>query len=340
MKLSAALAVLVGLAVAITLIVTHDAAAIGRAILDAGWGILIVIALHLPQILFSALGWRSLVTEPQAPSLAMFSCLRWIRESVNSLLPVAQVGGEFVRARLLALQGVSLKSSGASVTVDLTTEMASQFVFTVLGISLLLVTSHGPTVVHWAIGGLATAVVIGIAFVMAQTLGLFKLFERLLIRLADKVGWSSLNGIAGLHDTIIELYRNPRRLWSSSAYHLVSWFLGVLETWAVLHVLGVEAGLREAMIVESLGQAVRSAGFAVPGALGVQEGGYILICGLLGISPQNALELSLIRRIREVVLGLPGVIAWHRIEAYFAKRKTSSHEVRQSPEAAWKGNGQ
>ena len=144
-----------------------------------------------------------------------------------------------------------------------------------------------------------------------------------MIRLADRLGWRFLNGIAGLHDTIVVLYRNPRRLWSSCGYHLVSWLLGTVETMAGLYVLGVDAGLREALIIESLGQAVRSAGFAVPGALGVQEGGYILICGLLGISPQSAIELSLLRRIREVVLGVPGLIAWQRIEARFAGRNAS-----------------
>jgi uncharacterized membrane protein YbhN (UPF0104 family) len=114
--------------------------------------------------------------------------------------------------------------------------------------------------------------------------------------------------------------------------------LGTLETLAALHVLGIEAGLREALIIESLSQAVRSAGFVVPGALGIQEGGYIVICGLLGISPQQAIELSLLLRIREVILGVPGLLAWHRLEARFAGRTTGMEEA--LPGAAWRGSGQ
>jgi hypothetical protein len=69
------------------------------------------------------------------------------------------------------------------------------------------------------------------------------------------------------------------------------------------------------LIIESLGQALRAVGFAIPASLGVQEGGYVLICGLLGISPQAAIELSLLKRIREVALGIPALIAWQVIES-------------------------
>jgi hypothetical protein len=90
--------------------------------------------------------------------------------------------------------------------------------------------------------------------------------------------------------------------------------LGGIEVMAALQMVGVDASLRESLIVESLGQAFRSFGFAVPGALGVQEGGFVLICGLLGIGPQSAIALSLLKRIREVVLGVPALLTWQWIE--------------------------
>jgi uncharacterized membrane protein YbhN (UPF0104 family) len=84
----------------------------------------------------------------------------------------------------------------------------------------------------------------------------------------------------------------------------------VLETWVAMRALGIEAGLAEALVIESLGQAVRSAGFFIPGALGVQEGGYVLICALFGILPDKAIALVLVRRLRDIILGVPGVISW------------------------------
>jgi hypothetical protein len=57
-----------------------------------------------------------------------------------------------------------------------------------------------------------------------------------------------------------------------------------------------------------LGQAIRGAAFAVPGALGVQEGGYLLLAPLAGLPPDMALVLSLAKRAREIILGPPGLL--------------------------------
>ncbi|MDX6769446.1 MAG: TIGR00374 family protein, partial [Elusimicrobiota bacterium] len=72
--------------------------------------------------------------------------------------------------------------------------------------------------------------------------------------------------------------------------------------------------------LESLGQAVRAAAFAIPGALGVQEGGYLVLGGLLGIAPDTALALSLTKRFRELVLGLPGLLVWQLLPTPRASR--------------------
>jgi hypothetical protein len=70
-----------------------------------------------------------------------------------------------------------------------------------------------------------------------------------------------------------------------------------------------------AVILQSLVLAIRSAVFPVPAALGVQEGGYVVIGNLLGIPGDAAFALSLIARVRELILGIPGVIMWQLIEA-------------------------
>ena len=60
--------------------------------------------------------------------------------------------------------------------------------------------------------------------------------------------------------------------------------------------------------------AVRGAAFAVPGALGAQEGGLIVLCALFGIPPDQALALSLVKRAADVALGLPGLLVWQVAE--------------------------
>jgi putative membrane protein len=314
MKLSLALAGAGGLALALALAGYYGFADIASGIGSAGWGVLAVIAFHPLQVLFSSLAWHALLLSP-APRLPAVIRARWIREAVNNLLPVAQIGGEFVGARLLRRRGVPLGLAGGSVTVDLTMEMMSQIVFTLLGLALLVPGLNEPRVALWTVAGLGLAVAVILLFISAQRFGIFHLIERGLIKLAERgPTWTSLGDIAGLHRSIEALYASPARLARASGHHFVSWLLGGLEVMLALHMVGVSVDWRQGLIIESLGQALRAVGFVVPASLGVQEGGYVLICGLLGISPQAAIELSLLKRIREVALGVPGLVVWHIIE--------------------------
>ena len=53
----------------------------------------------------------------------------------------------------------------------------------------------------------------------------------------------------------------------------------------------------------------------VPSAIGVQEGGLVLLCGLFGVGPDAALALSLVKRARDVAIGVPALLAWQAAEA-------------------------
>jgi putative membrane protein len=301
---------LVGLAVVASLVLANDPAEILRLLAGASWGMLAVLALRLPQILFSALGWAPLILGPDRPGWALLFRMRWIRDAVNALLPVAQVGGEFVRAQLLIRRGIGTLPAAASVAVDLATEMAALAGFAAIGLFVLWWTPHGAVSVDWAAWAVALCTAMAGGFMVAQRCGLFRLAERLLGALPGGASASKAGGIAGLHEAVLRLYRAPRRLWWSVGAHLGSWVLGTLETWAALRILGVEAGLAEVLVIESLSQVVRSFGFLVPGAIGIQEGGFVLACGIFGISPDQALALALLRRFRDVTLGLPGIVAW------------------------------
>jgi putative membrane protein len=311
MKLSLAL----GLALALALGAYFGFAEIASGLRSAGWGMLAVIAFHPVQMMFSALAWQVLLPTSPVPGLIAFMGLRWMREGVNNLLPLAQIGGEFVAARLLRHVGVPVAAGGASVTVDLTMEFLSQIIFTLIGLALLIPALNEPEIVLWTFAAVALGSAAVIALIAAQRFGLFQLIERGLAKLAERgPAWSSLREIAGLHRAIVALYAAPAKLGRSFALHLISWLLGGFEVMLALHFLGASADFREGLIIESLGQAFRAVGFAIPGSLGVQEGGFIIACGLFGISPQTAIELSLLKRIREVALGIPGLIAWQVIE--------------------------
>src|SRR5258708_1401672 len=167
-----------------------------RRILDwlghAGWpGILAVIAFHGVQILFSAMGWR-VISVPNAawPGLRTYLVLRWIREAVNNLLPLAQVGGEFVVSRLLLQRGMRLAASIAGTLADVTVEMATQVLFTLLGLILLLRSAGDSGIAGYVISGLAVAALAVTGLIGALWFGLAAAVEKGLMRLRRGAGWA------------------------------------------------------------------------------------------------------------------------------------------------------
>ena len=48
----------------------------------------------------------------------------------------------------------------------------------------------------------------------------------------------------------------------------------------------------------------------MPGALGVQEAGYALLMPLFGLPAEMGLAVSLLKRARDIVIGVPVLLAW------------------------------
>jgi putative membrane protein len=307
------IAIGVGGAAVIGLVAWFGARAIGAEVLRAGWAIPVTIALHGLQLLLSAIAWRRLAGTPP-PSLGVWLRIRWVREAVNSLLPVAQLGGNLVGIRLLAQRGLAVARAGAATTLDLTVEALTQFLFTLLGIGALAAISTDHAWRPWVGGGLAL-MGLGIAgFILAQRAGLLRLVEMLAEWMRRFLPGQSSDALLGLHGELIRLQRDRAALLHATSLHLLAWLLGVGETWLALAAMGRPAGLLPALVIESLGMAARSAGFAVPGALGVQEGGFVLVGSLFGLPPDAAIALSMVKRARELAVGVPGLLAWQWTE--------------------------
>jgi putative membrane protein len=318
MKIGGLIGIIVGLGLSAWLLQSYGVGRILDLLGHAGWfGILAVIAFHFAQILFSGMAWASIASgTDRRPSLWIYCVLRWIREGVNNLLPVAQIGGEFVVSRLLQRRGMKLAPTIAGTVADLTMEMLTQIAFTLLGLVLLLHSVEGDsTITNYVVSGIVVALVVAACFLGAQWLGLAAAVEKGLMRIGRSMGWASTAKVEGLHKALIDCYRSPRRLALSALWHSVSWLLGGVEVCLALHFLGHDVGIVPGLVIESIGQALKAVGFAVPGALGVQEGGFIIICQAFGLSPEVAIALSLMKRLREVALGVPGLLAWQRLEA-------------------------
>lgn len=304
-----------GLAACVALVTAFDERQIGAAIAAAGWGVAWLGLWRMLPIACDTLGWRVFLPAGERPSFRFLWAARWVGESVNTLLPVGQVGGDLARARLVALAGVPAGRAGASVAADFTVGLGAQLVFTLFGLGLLAAVAGGGKVEFAApIAGLAFAVALVWLFYRAQSRGLAGLAGRLPERWRHRLD--------GMVEPLGEAYADRGAVLACGAWRLWGWFVRAGETWLILLLLGVEPGLAEVLILESLSYAVRSAAFAVPGALGAQEGGLLALGLLVGLSPETALALALIKRLRELVVGLPGIALWLWVEARSATGKS------------------
>ncbi len=296
---------LAGAALFTFLLVRQGAPQVGAAFASAGWAIAGVVIYHLVvPVLLDALAWWALFPKPERLSLWQLFWMRWIGESVSTLVPSAAVGGDVVRARLAALRGAPVPTAAASVLVDITLGVFVQIGFTLLGLGLIVsVTGHQgfirPTLIGAVIGVLAI-----IGFYVVQRLGMFRFIGKMISRLANADDWHSLvHSGQSLDEAIHRQYARRRGVTGCCAWTAASLVLGSGEIWIALHALSLHATVVNAVILQSMVLTIRSAVFPVPGALGVQEGGYVVIGNLLGIPGDAAFAPK---------HGVSGGLAWPR----------------------------
>jgi putative membrane protein len=318
---------LLGLAVTTFLIFHFGWRQVVDATLAVGWrGLAALIGIYLVCLLLCAVAWRVVILDASRNGFLVCLWARWLRESVGNLALVP-TAGEIAGARELSLHGVRPGMAGASTVVDLTLELLSQIVFTLFGLALLVTWYRGMEIGPWLVSGIAVSGLAAAGFILAQRKGLFRFLERLPDRLDLKWAWTVLPDAEGIHAGIQNIYQDRRRVLASGGLHLAGWVVGAGETWVGLWFMGHAIGWSDALILESLAFALRTAAFIIPSRLGVQEGGYILLGALFGLSPEVALALSLLKRGREIATGLPCLIIWQGIEGrrlWWRQRGTKS----------------
>src|SRR5215469_5110100 len=310
-----------GLVLAIAIIAYQGFGAVAQAFAAVGFGLVAVIALRAVGLAGAGTGWW--IVFPPAARCPLHACVwvRFIREAINALLPVAQVGGEIAGVRVMTFFGIAGELAGAAVLVDILTQAVTLLLFTFVGIGILATVVADRALIGSLVAG-AAILGLGLAgFFAAQRFGGAKLFDRLLMALSTKLGWSSLANRESLHDNLVRIYGDPPRLAAAILVHLCVWFVGVLEVLVALRLMGFPVSYGQALAIESVGQAVRAAGFLMPGALGIQEAGFIAVCAVFGLPAPAALALSLVKRVPDIAIGLPFLFVWHAHEARALMRR-------------------
>ncbi|WP_233872076.1 lysylphosphatidylglycerol synthase domain-containing protein [Paraburkholderia adhaesiva] len=310
---------LVGLVIAIWLVWREHPATIFHMLQGAGAGLLLAAAVHVLPMLANAWDWGTLIRPAQRPGLGTMLWLVWIRESINSMLPVARVGGELVSFRLLGRHGVRPATAAASLVVDMQLTVISQVLFALVAVGYLLEQTSSDTArvvgqLAWAIAALVPVLLL---FALVQHARPFERAARTLNHITSGKVYELVGKSARIDQSVKLIWRQTGVVVRYLFVWQVLQFLGyTAEIWLALHVLGANATFVQAMVIEALIQIVSSAAFLVPGGLGVQEGGFVLIGALLGFDAPTCLALAGARRIRDLLFYVPGLIAWQFAESW------------------------
>jgi len=315
----------IGTALFIALLAWQGLGSVTGALAAAGWGLVLVAAFHVVPLALDAGAIAVLFGKDERVDQRDALLARWTGESVNSLLPAGQIGGPVAMVRQLGQRGMSMRNAAAAITVSTTLQAVAQIVFAVFGIVLFSAYASNGAPRDLGVAALiATAVLGGLIalFYVAQRRGLFGRLLRLASKVFGKRDWSALATRADAIDEAVKsLYARRGRVAASFALSLAGWLVGTVGVWLALRFLGHPVGWIDALLLESIGQAIRGAAFAIPGSLGVQEGGYLLLAPLVGLPPEAALALSLAKRAREILLGLPGLLYLHFSERSWQRRR-------------------
>lgn len=303
-----------GIAALIGLVTWSGLGAVGQAVSSVGWGILLVVLARAVALVVAGAGWWLLFPSKMRPQLRTCVVLRFVREATNVLLPVAQVGGDLIGAGLLTLYAVPGALAAASVIVDVLIQAATQFLFAIFGLLTLVALEADQALARSAAIGIAIAALMLAGFYLAQRRGGQRILRSVVTRLAGDREWRVLGTIDAVYHNLGTIYAARSNVIASGVVHLVGWAIGVTEVAIVFAFMGHPVSIGEALVIESLLHAVRGAAFAIPSALGAQEGALVVLCAAFGIPPEQAIALSLVKRAADVVLGVPGLLGWQMLE--------------------------
>jgi putative membrane protein len=316
LKIAAYVGCLVGLIILIMLPIRTDFSGMVRTLELAGWPLLWLAPYRAVFFLLYGLAWFTLLHPYNRERIIGLGYLLWVatvRDAIDRLLPVASIGGSLAGVRLLRWRGLAMAPAAATVTVETLLTLFAVCAFTALGLYLL---------VDLGIAGRQYA---GMRFVFMAILA-FPVGTALVLRYASPFGrlhrllFSFLgasvhaDGGEALDREIRACLQRSGALIVGGTLQVLAFVSGAFEVWFALRLFAHPVSAKAAIMLESMTQAIRHVAFLVPAGLGVQEAGLVLFGNALGLSSELALSVSMAKRMREVLCGLPPLLSWQWLE--------------------------
>jgi putative membrane protein len=314
MKWGVITALLAGIVAAVYLVWSIGFDAVFGAVARAGFGGLAVLCAYALLVFVSlAFSWHFLLPPAHRRPVRELYIARLVRDSIAEISPFSPVGGMVAAARLMILKGMSASYAAASVAADATTEAMAQVVFLAFGLGWGFTQFQ-----HLQGSGPLTEAMIAVLLLAIPGIALLIFLQKKGAGFAEKIAarfFPQVREGVSFRAAIEDLYDSPSRLAASAALHLLAWIGAGGGIWIAFRLVGGQISLPNAIALEALLCTIRSIAAFVPAAIGVQEAGYAMLAPLFGLPAEMGLAVSLLKRAREIVLGVPALLYWQGFES-------------------------
>jgi uncharacterized protein (TIRG00374 family) len=271
-----------------------------------------LLVMLIPSIIMyvvEAYGWK-VTLGPSGRHIPFWRVLaiRTAGEVVNMTTPTGYVGGEPLKASLLRKHHVPMEEAFTSVIIAKTTMTIAEVLFILLGIALSVWLlggndSSGQTVAAalLSVGLLALGTA---AFVFVQRQGLCTWLLEFVRKIGLKIKYLEAREekLRSLDRAILGFYRHKRpAFYASTGLFFLGWMAEALEVYVILYYLGGPTMALSAISIGALSVFIKGGTFFIPGSLGAQDGGNLLLLKAFGYSDVTGITFALLRRFRELV---------------------------------------
>lgn len=271
-----------------------------------------VVALELLLDTCNTLGWRRTLM----PASMSFWRLFWVRQAgtaVNQMTPTATLGGEVVKAMLLQPR-VGRDEALVSIVAAKLSFVLAQTLLVLVGLASVLTRLRDAPALRVAllVACVLTCAAVG-GFLALQRRGMFATLTEWLRRVGVRAAWvERVRGRAAPLDArLAALHREqPRAFVASVGWHFAAQLVGTFQLFCILRWLGAPASLPTCLAIEAFALVVDSALFFVPGRLGVQEGGRVLVFTALGLSAATGLAVAVVVRLNQLTVAAIGLASF------------------------------
>jgi glycosyltransferase 2 family protein len=311
---------LAGVLIGVVLVAYFGVGNVVGAISRIGWPqFALIVGWQLVMFVVLGIAWDIIMPAREGRRFWVPIWGRMVRDAAANCLPFSQIGGFIFGARAVTLQGVEWHTATASTVVDVTAEFLAQIVFACIGLAILILRVPGSKIAVPVEAGIGLAVLACFGFIWVQK-GVGSIFARLGVRIAGSRFQDAKERVDVLQAELGLIYGHTTRLAVGFFVHLIGWICTGVAGWIGYHALGVPIDFDDAMAIEALLSAAAAVAFLVPVNAGVQEAGYAGLGVVFGVPPELSLGVSLVRRGRDLVVGIPILLLWQAIEMRHLRR--------------------